>query len=471
LFDARADSSKLAASELRIWPFASASRNKALTFSVGFGIWPAERLTNSPLLSGPRRPATGGTDMAKNFAPLAIVILGALTFAPCSSHAADVTLGASVQLTGPLANTGRYYKDAYEFAVDQINQKGGVKVGNTQMKLALKLYDNQSDVNLSVRQYTQLVSQDKVNLLLGPFASNFALADSAVSEKYKIPMVQGGGASDQIFSRRFKYIFGTLAPASDYFASTIEMLTKLNPKPSNVALLFADDAFDVSVAQGTRPLLKKAGLNVTLDERYSSNATDFNSLLSRIRASNIDVILVAGHETEILNFIRQAKSLSVSPKMYSFTVGVPSADFRKALGADADYAFGMTAWLPTTALKDKWFGDAEQFAKAYKAKFGYDPDYHAASAAADVETIAQAIESAGSTDPQKVRDELAKLKFESLYGTIAFGQNGQIDLPQIVIQIQGDQVVPVYGKTGFMQQPKYPMPAWNARETSGSGQK
>jgi branched-chain amino acid transport system substrate-binding protein len=409
--------------------------------------------------------------MTKILASAAGLLLAALTLSPASSKAADVTLGASVQLTGPLANTGRYYKDAYEFAADQINQKGGVKVGNTQMKLALKLYDNQSDVNLSVRQYTQLVSQDKVNFLLGPFASNFALADSAVSEKYKIPMVQGGGASDQIFSRHFKYIFGTLAPASDYFASTIEMLTKLNPKPSNVALLYADDAFDVSVAQGTEPLLKKAGLNVALNERYSSNATDFNSLLSRIRAGNIDAILVAGHETEILNFIRQAKSLSVSPKMYSFTVGVPSADFRKALGADANFAFGMTAWLPNATLKDKWFGDAEQFAKAYKAKFGYEPDYHAASAAADVEAIAQAIENAGSTDAQKVRDELAKLNLESLYGTIAFGQNGQINLPQIVIQIQGDEVVPIYGKSGFMNQAKYPMPAWNARETSGSAQK
>ncbi len=409
--------------------------------------------------------------MTKTFAPLVGVLLAALISIPVSTQAADITLGASVQLTGPLANTGRYYKDAYEFPVDQINQKGGVKVGNTQSKLALKLYDNQSDVNLSVRQYTQLVSQDKVNLLLGPFASNFALADSAISEKYKIPMVQGGGASDQIFSRHFKYIFGTLAPASDYFASTIEMLTKLNPKPSNVALLYADDAFDVSVAQGTRPLLKKAGLNVALDERYSSNATDFNSLLSRIRAGSIDAILVAGHETEILNFIRQAKTLSVSPKMYSFTVGVPSADFRKALGADANFAFGMTAWLPSTSLKDKWFGDAEQFAKAYKAKFGYEPDYHAASAAADVEAIAQAVENAGSTDRQKVRDELAKLNFESLYGTIAFTADGQINLPQTVIQIQGDRVVPIYGKTGLINQPKYPMPAWNARETSGAAQK
>ena len=93
------------------------------------------------------------------------------------SQAADIVLGASVQLTGPVANTGRYYKDAYEFAVDKINENGGVKVGNERRKLALKIYDNQSDVSLSVRQYTQLVTQDKVNLLLGPFASNFVLAD------------------------------------------------------------------------------------------------------------------------------------------------------------------------------------------------------------------------------------------------------------------------------------------------------
>jgi branched-chain amino acid transport system substrate-binding protein len=410
------------------------------------------------------------TSMAHFRTSLAAIALAACITVPASSHAADVTLGASVQLTGPLANTGRYYKDAYEFAVAQINQKGGIKVGNQQSKLALKIYDNQSDVNLSVRQYVQLVSQDKVNLLLGPFASNFALADSAVSEKYKIPMVQGGGASDQIFSRGFKYIFGTLAPASDYFQSTITMMSNLSPKPQNVALLYADDAFDVSVAKGTRPLLEKGGFKVALDERYSSNATDFNSLLSRIRSGNIDAVLVAGHETEILNFIRQAKSLSVSPKLYSFTVGVPSSDFRKALGADANFAFGMTAWLPSASLKDKWFGDAEQFAKAYKAKYGYEPDYHAASAAADVEAVAQAIEDAGSTNPQKVRDALAKLKLESLYGTIAFAANGQINLPQNVIQIQGDQVVPIYGKAGFIHQPKYPMPAWNARQTSGTGQ-
>ena len=388
---------------------------------------------------------------------LVVTLLGAPAFAQ------DIVLGASVQLTGPVANTGRYYKDAYEFAIDKINSAGGVKVGDTKHKLVLKLYDNQSDVNLSVRQYTQLISQDKVNLLLGPFASNFALADSAVSEKYEVPMVQGGGASDQIFSRKFKYIFGTLAPASNYFASTIDMLKQLSPAPKTVALLYADDAFDVSVAKGTQPLIEKAGLKAVIDERYTSNASDFNSLLSQIKSANADAVLVAGHETEILNFVRQAKSLAAAPKMYSFTVGVPSEDFRKALGKDADYAFGMTAWLPSTSLKDRWFGDAVQFAAAYKAKYGYDPDYHAASGAADVEALAEAIETAGTLDPKKVRDAIAKLNFPSLYGTITFAESGQISLAQTVIQVQADKVVAIDGGKGFIEKPKYPMPAWNAR--------
>lgn len=374
-----------------------------------------------------------------------------------------VTLGASVQESGPLANTGRYYRDGYEFAVQRINDKGGIDVGGKHYKIELKILDNQSDVNLSVRQYVQLLTRDKVNLLLGPFASDFALADSSVAEKYEVPMVQGGGASDQIFTRNYKYIFGTLPSATKYFQGTVEAMTKLKPEPKKVALLYADDAFDVSVAKGTREDVAKAGMQLIADERYSSNATDFSSILSSLRASQPDAVLVAGHETEVLNFIRQAKSLDFSPKLYAFTVGVPTADFRKALGSDANYAFGMTSWLPLPANKDDWFGDAAKFATEYKAKYGYDPDYHAASAVADVEVVAKALAKAGTLDPKKVRDAIAGIDFESLYGHVRFSPQGQIQLPQTTVQVQKDQVVPVYGSKGFINQPLYPMPAWDKR--------
>ena len=378
-------------------------------------------------------------------------------FLAASASAQPVTFGASVQLTGPVANTGRYYKDAYEFAVETINAAGGIKIGSAQHPIALKILDNQSDVNLSVRQYVQLLSQDKVDFLLGPFASNFVLADSSIAEKARVPMVQGGGASDQIYSRGYRYIFGTLPAASNYFGSTIEAMTRLEPKPRTVALLYADDSFDVSVAKGTRELLSKAGLKTVLDERYSTNASDFSVLLSRIKSAKPDAVLVAGHETEVLNFIRQAKSLDVSPKLYSFTVGVPSADFRHALGKDANGASGMSAWLPSAALKDRWFGDAEKFARAWQAKFGYEPDYHAASGVAAVEALVVAIEAAGSTDAQKVRDALAKVSFDSLYGHVAFNDKGQISLPQTMVQIQDGKVVPVYGGKEFINPLHYPL--------------
>lgn len=392
-----------------------------------------------------------------------LLFLASSLFLTAAAWAQPVTFGASVQLTGPVANTGRYYKDAYEFAVDKINAAGGIKIGSTQHKIALKILDNQSDVNLSVRQYVQLLAQDKVDFLLGPFASNFVLADSSIAEKSRVPMVQGGGASDQIYSRGYKYIFGTLPAASNYFGSTIEAMTKLDPRPQTVALLYADDAFDVSVAKGTRELLKNAGFRTVIDERYSTNASDFSVLLSRIKSQNVDAVLVAGHETEVLNFIRQAKSLNVSPKLYSFTVGVPSADFRQALGKDANGASGMTAWLPSATLKDQWFGNAAEFARAWKAKFGYEPDYHAASGVATVEALVNAIQAAGSTDPQKVRDALAKVSFDSLYGRVTFNDKGQISLPQIVVQIQNDKVVPIFGGKAFINKLQYPLEPWAER--------
>ena len=80
-----------------------------------------------------------------------------------------------------------------------------------------------------------------------------------------------------------------------------------------------------------------------------------------------------------------------------------------------------------------------------------------------MEALVQAVETAGSIDPEKVRDGLSKVKFDSLYGPIAFNENGQIDLPQIVIQVQGDGLAAIYGVNGKIAQPKYPMPAWNAR--------
>jgi branched-chain amino acid transport system substrate-binding protein len=390
-------------------------------------------------------------------------VLLAVAASPPAGAAETITLGASIQLTGKDANIGRYYRDGYQLAIDEINEKGGLTVDGKTYTLALDILDNQSDITLSVQQYVQLLTQNKVSFLLGPFSSALALNDSAIAEKYQVPMIEAGGASGQIFSRGFKYIFGALPPAEEYYLSTIQMLGKLEPRAKTVALVAADDAFNVSLAKGTRELLKKAGLDIVIDEQYGSKTADFSSILALIKSKAPDVVLWGGLENSIVDAVRQSKSLDVNPAdMISFTVGVPTADFRSALGRDADTAFGMTAWLPSPPHKDEWFGDSEAFAKAYLAKFGYDPDYHPAAAAAAVEAFAKAIAAAGTLDPKQVRDAIAKVDFESIYGRVHFGDNGQISLPQTVIQIQGGKVTAIY-TDHFLNNPIYPVPAWDKR--------
>ncbi|TMA24003.1 MAG: amino acid ABC transporter substrate-binding protein, partial [Deltaproteobacteria bacterium] len=102
------------------------------------------------------------------------------------------------------------------------------------------------------------------------------------------------------------------------------------------------------------------------------------------------------------------------------------------------------------------------FAKEYQQRFGYAPDYHAASAIADVEVYAKAIAAAGSLEPAKVRDAVAKVDFGSLYGKVKFQPNGQISLPQTVIQIQKGEVVEIFAED-FLGKPRYPLPPWAKR--------
>jgi ABC-type branched-subunit amino acid transport system ATPase component len=174
-----------------------------------------------------------------------------------------------------------------------------------------KLYDDQSDPNLAVRLFTKLVTSDKVNFLLGPYSSGITIPASAVAEKYEVPMVQGGGASGKIFDRGYKYIFGTLPKAEFYFQAAIEAAAKMNPPVRTAALLYSNEAFDRSVADGARQWLKDQKVDKIYDEEYQPATQDFTSILAVIKSKNPDLVLMAGHEEGALNFIRQSQAADV----------------------------------------------------------------------------------------------------------------------------------------------------------------
>ncbi len=394
-----------------------------------------------------------------------LAALAGLGIMATPAFAADeIVLGSAISQTGKYAREGKFYVDAYTLTVDAVNKAGGVKVGGKAYKLALKLYDDQSDPNLSVRLFTRLVTSDKVSFLLGPYSSGITIPASAVSEKYEIPMVQGGGASGKIFDRGYKYIFGTLPKAEFYFQAAIEAAAKFTPRVQTAALLYSNEAFDRSVAEGARRWLKEARLDKVYDEEYQPATQDFTSVLAVLKTKNPDLILVAGHEENALNFIRQSQAADLNSRMMVFTVGPPTADFRKTLGKAAEYVYGITPWLPDMEVGGEIFKSARDFATQFQARFGYAADYHVASGAADVLVYKFALEKAGSLEPKKVRDALAALDVETLYGRVKFEASGQIAIDQVVVQIQSGNVVPVYASGKLVGKPLYPTPKWSERK-------
>ena len=395
---------------------------------------------------------------------ITVAVAVVLTTTGAALAADEIVLGAAVSQTGKYAREGKFYVDAYTLTVDAINKAGGIKVGGKPYKLVLKLYDDQSDPNLCVRLYTRLVTSDKVNFLLGPYSSGITIPASAVAEKYEIPMVQGGGASGKIFDRGYKYIFGTLPKAELYFKSAIEMATKMSPGIRTAALLYSNEAFDRSVADGARQWLKEVKIDKVYDEEYQPATQDFTSIMAVIKTKNPDLILVAGHEENALNFIRQSQAADLNPRMAVFTVGPPTADFRKTLGKAAEYVYGITPWLPDMEIGGDTFKSAREFDKQFQQRFGYAADYHVASGAADVLVYKLAIEKAGSLDAKKVRDALAAIDADTLYGRVKFESTGQIAIDQVVIQIQNGNILPVYAGGKTVGKAIYPAPKWGERK-------
>jgi len=390
------------------------------------------------------------------------IVLGLVMSFNTGAYAKNVIkLGCAMSFTGKKSRTGKLYVDSLKLATEAINKAGGIKVAGKAYSLKIVFYDDKSDAAESAKLIEKLIVEDKVNFLLGPYSSGVTIPDSLVAQRYKMPMVEGGGASGKIFSRKNPYIFGTLPSAGQYFGTTLSMLTGFKPKPKSIAIIFGDDKFDLSVAKGAKKNAEKLGLKVVLYEKISEGSADFNTILTKVKSLAPDALLMAGHTEGGINLVQQAKELNVNLKMISLTVGPSEADFRKSLGKNAEYIFGVASWSPQMNFKGIIFKSTKDFVAKFKAKYNYDPDYHNASAVAELAVLKNAIKKAGTLDPKKVRDAIAKTNIETIYGPVRFNPNGQIKGSSVVLQIQGGQVYQVYPKG--TKKPIYPMPAWKTR--------
>jgi branched-chain amino acid transport system substrate-binding protein len=398
----------------------------------------------------------------------ALTIALALTTVPLLVAAADGTIvfGAALAATGATAREGELTKEGYEFWKNYVNTHGGMKVAGKTYNVDIKYYDDESNPQTAARLVEKLVSQDKVNFILGPYGSANSATAATVAERLKVPMVEGNGAAESIFNQGFKYTFAVLAPGKKYLQGILEMAGTFKPKPKTVAIATANDAFSVEVGSGAAAYAVAHGMTVVYNNKYPANATDVSAVVSAIKAINPDVVLNGGHLDEALLLQRTFKEQNVNARIFGYSVGPDTPDYRKTLGKDANWVFGGTQWSPTAKYQGApgFITDSKVYAEAFNKKYGHIPDYHNAESTAACLAFQYAIQKAGSLDPAAVRDALQKLDVVTFYGILKFDDRGMnVFKPMAVNQIQNGNLMTVWPLGVQNAKPMYPTPAWSSR--------
>ncbi len=388
---------------------------------------------------------------------LAPVALAGVVFASLPQPVAAQTpikIGASMSVTGTYAKPGTYQKQGYDVCIDELNAKGGI-LGR---KVELVIYDDQSTPATAVRLYEKLITEDKVDAVMGPYSSAVSEAVANVTEKYKKVMVAPLAATTSIFKKGRKYIFMVITPAENYLDGLIDMAAKRGLK--TVAIINEDTLFPKASAAGTAEAAKKKGMQVVLQEAYPKGNTDFSALLVKIKAVNPDVIAAGTYFDDAVAITRQMKELNVNPKMFGLTVGGDLPEFYDLLKQNAEYIYGSTQWdesLPYPGQKE--------FLAAYKAKFkGQEPSYHTAAGYAGCLIYAEAVKKAGTLDADKVRDQLLKMEIRTAFGDYKVEPDGfQIAHKMVMLQWQDGKRIVVWPDDLANGKMRYPTPEWSKR--------
>jgi branched-chain amino acid transport system substrate-binding protein len=386
--------------------------------------------------------------------PASALVAAALLAAALPAGAqAPIRIGASMSLTGTYAKPGTYQKEGYDVCADEVNAKGGL-LGR---KIEFVLYDDQSAPATAVKLYEKLITEDKVDAVMGPYSSAVSEAVANVTEKYKKVMVAPLAATTSIFKKGRKYIFMIVSPAEVYLEGLIDMAAKRGLK--TVAIVNEDTLFPKASATGAAELAKKRGLQVVLQEAYPKGNTDFSALLVKIKALNPDVLAAGTYFDDAVAITRQMKELGVNPKMFGLTVGGDLPEFYDLLKQNAEYVYGSAQWDESLP-----FPGQKEFVAGYKKRFKGEPPYFTAAGYAGCLIYAEAVKRAGTLDTDKVRDELLKLKTKTAFGDYAVDADGfQIAHKTIMLQWQDGKRIIVWPEELASGKARFPTPPWSQR--------
>ena len=378
---------------------------------------------------------------------LAVGVAGVAGGAMAKVEGDTIILGSAISLSGKYSTNGLHTQRGYDFAVDRINEKGGVKVGGKSYKLAIKYYDDESTPARATQLAERLIQQDGVEFMLGPYGTGLTKAVAPVTEKFGVPMVEAEGASRSLFTQGYKYMFAVLSTSEYYLAPVLDLIAQRSkddgksPSDLRIGMAFENDGFSLDVRAGVLDVAKKYNMKIVIDDKLPADLSDMSATLTKFKALKPDILLVSGHSKGAATAARQIEEMKIRAPAIAIT-HCEAAKVHVKFPKSANGLLCPTQWLTNLPNSEPLFGDAQKYDKEFKVaypEYNTGIPYQTAQASAAVLVFKDAFERANSFDQDKVRDALSATDMDTFYGPVKFSEAGNnIAKPMFYRQIQAD---------------------------------
>jgi branched-chain amino acid transport system substrate-binding protein len=348
---------------------------------------------------------------------------------PAIARAADpIRVGMTMALTGGVAPIGKQVLTALQIWRDDVNTKGGL-LGRP---VELVFYDDQSNPQNVPGLYTKLIEVDKVDLLIGPYATNMVAPAIPVMMQYHkttIGILANAANSKFHYDQYFSMLPTGPEPQKAFAYGFFELAAAATPRPKTVAIVAADAEFAQNAADGARQSVKEiGGFDLVMDQKYPPTTTDYTPIMRAVAALNPDIVFVAAYPPDSVGIVRAANEVGLTPKMFGGAfIGLLVTPIKAQLGPLANGIVNNEVFLPAPSLTFPGLKDVLDKYHAAAATQGIDPGGWAfpplGYAAGQV--LAQAVEGTKSLDQAKLADYMRSHTFSTVVGDIKFGKDGE----------------------------------------------
>ena len=375
--------------------------------------------------------------------------------APWPSEAQQpIRIGSSLSLTGKYALQGGYGREGYLLCQKQVNQTGGV-LGRS---VEFVIDDDGSEEKTAVRLYEKLITEEKVDAVLGPYGSPITDAVADITEKHRKLMIAPFAATTSLWEKGRRYLVMLLSPVEVVPEGVLDLAARNGLK--TLAVLNEDALGGKAAAKGASELAKKKGLQLVFSETYPKGTTDFSGKLNQVKAAKPDVLYAAIFLLDDLVAItRQTRELDLNVKMFGTVVYGALPEYYQRLGTSAEYVYSSSLWEPGLPNPGN-----QAFVTAYEQEFNRAPALQSVNGYAGCQLFVEAARRAGSLDSDKLREALLKLRTRTLLGDFAIDERGfQIGHKAVTIQWQDGKQVVVWPDELASGKPRFPTPPWSGR--------